>query len=265
MTSTTGTAALRFGELLRRARQAAGLTQAELAERAGLSVRGINDLERGVRQAPRKDTVALLAQALGLSDEERVPFAAAARRGAGQTAQTGNTASPPSTDRGESAAPASVPALPTGTVTFLFTDIDGSTRLLQQLGTVRYAQVRAEHERLLRAVVAAHGGREVDNQGESFFVTFPTAGEAVAAAAATQQALAAHPWPAGAAVRVRMGLHTGTAQVAGDRYIGLDVHQAARIAAAGHGGRCCSPRQPGAWSRMRSHLAPACATWARIC
>jgi predicted ATPase/class 3 adenylate cyclase len=232
MTSTIGTAALRFGELLHRHRQAAGLTQAELAERACLSRRGINDLERGVRQTPRKDTVALLAQALGLSDAEHAAFEAAARH-TRVAAPPANTASPPPAGQSD----LTTPALPTGTVTFLFTDIDGSTRLLQQLGAARYAQVRTAHEQLLRTAFAAHGGHEVDTQGDSFFVAFPTAHGALAAAAEAQEALAVYPWPAGAVLRVRMGLHIGTAQVAGERYVGLDVHRAARIAAAGHGGQ----------------------------
>jgi predicted ATPase/class 3 adenylate cyclase len=126
--------------------------------------------------------------------------------------------------------------LPTGTVTFLFSDIEGSTRLLQQLGP-NYARVLGEHQALLRAAWAAHGGVEVDTQGDSFFVAFPSAPQAVAAAAQATQALAAHVWSEGTAVRVRMGLHTGAPALAGDNYVGLDVHRAARIAAAGHGGQ----------------------------
>src|SRR5919206_3438040 len=95
-----------------------------------------------------------------------------------------------------------------GTVTLLFTDIEGSTRLLRQLGE-RYAEILAEHQRLLREAFAAHGGREVDTQGDAFFVAFPRAVDAVLAAVDAQRALAAHPWLEGAAVRVRMGLHTG--------------------------------------------------------
>jgi predicted ATPase/class 3 adenylate cyclase len=129
-----------------------------------------------------------------------------------------------------------VAALPTGTVTFLFTDIEHSTQLLQRLGE-DYARVLGEHQALLRAAFAAHGGAEVDTQGDSFFVAFPTAPAAVAAAAQATRALAAHPWPAGGTLRVRMGLHTGTPQLVGDHYVGLDVHRAARIAAAGHGGQ----------------------------
>lgn len=126
--------------------------------------------------------------------------------------------------------------LPTGTVTFLFSDIAGSTRLLQQLGA-RYAEALAEHQRLLRAAFAAHDGQEVDTQGDSFFAAFPTAPAALAATAQAQRALAEYAWPDGATLRVRIGLHTGAPLLAAHRYVGLDVHRAARIAAAGHGGQ----------------------------
>jgi predicted ATPase/class 3 adenylate cyclase len=126
--------------------------------------------------------------------------------------------------------------LPTGTVTFLFSDIEGSTRLLQRLGP-DYARVRGEHQTLLRQAWGAHGGVEVDTAGDSFFVAFPTAPAAVAAAAEATRALAAHPWPEDAPLRVRIGLHTGTPRVTAGGYVGLDVHRAARIAAAGHGGQ----------------------------
>jgi YVTN family beta-propeller protein len=126
--------------------------------------------------------------------------------------------------------------LPRGTVTFLFTDIEGSTRLLRQLGG-RYAEVLSEHQRIVREAVAAHGGHEVDTQGDSFFIAFSRAKDAVAAAADVQRDLAAHPWPDGAQVRVRMGLHTGEPQVGEQRYVGMGVHKAARIGAAGHGGQ----------------------------
>jgi YVTN family beta-propeller protein len=126
--------------------------------------------------------------------------------------------------------------LPSGTVTFLFTDIEGATRLLKQLGS-NYGEALTEHQRILRAAFAAHGGREVDTQGDSFFVAFRTAADAVAAAVDAQRDLAAHPWPEGAAVKVRMGLHTGEPRMGGERYVGLGVHKAARVAAAGHGGQ----------------------------
>jgi class 3 adenylate cyclase len=126
--------------------------------------------------------------------------------------------------------------LPRGTVTFLFTDVEGSTRLLKQLGE-RYGDVLAEHQRLLRAAFEEAGGQEIDTQGDSFFVAFPRAREAVQAAVAGQRALASHRWPEGAAVRVRMGLHTGEPTVGEERYVGMGVHKAARIASAAHGGQ----------------------------
>jgi predicted ATPase/class 3 adenylate cyclase len=126
--------------------------------------------------------------------------------------------------------------LPTGNLTFFFSDIEGSTRLLQVLGD-RWHQVLDDHHRLLRAVVAEYGGTEVVAGGDSFFVVFPTAPAAVGAAASAQRALAAYSWPDGTEVRVRLGLHTGTASLAGGSYAGLDVHRAARIMSAGHGGQ----------------------------
>ena len=126
--------------------------------------------------------------------------------------------------------------LPSGTVTFLFTDIEGSTGLLKKLGR-EYDTVLEDHQRILRESFAAHGGREVDTQGDSFFVAFGSAGDAVASTAHAQQALARHPWPEDGEVRVRMGLHTGEPRPAGERYVGFGVHRAARIGAVGHGGQ----------------------------
>jgi predicted ATPase/class 3 adenylate cyclase len=126
--------------------------------------------------------------------------------------------------------------LPTGTVTFLFTDIEGSTRLLQALGE-GWKTVLEDHNRLLRSAIRDAGGIEIRTEGDSFFAVFRTAPASGAAAAAAQRALAAHRWPPQAPVRVRMGMHTGEGTVGGDSYVGLDVHRAARIAAAGHGGQ----------------------------
>jgi predicted ATPase len=118
--------------------------------------------------------------------------------------------------------------LPSGTVTFLFTDIEGSTRLLHELGAQRYAQELAEHRRVLREAFARNGGVEVDTQGDAFFVAFPTAPGALEAARKAQEALE---------LPVRMGLHTGTPLLTEEGYVGPDLHRAARIAAAGHGGQ----------------------------
>ena len=126
--------------------------------------------------------------------------------------------------------------LPTGTVTFLFTDIEGSTRLLHALGD-GYAGVLTDHRRLLRDAFGRHDGLEVDTQGDSFFVAFADARCAVAAAVDAQTALARHAWPRGTEVRVRMGVHTGEPLASDGHYVGVDVHRGARIAAAAHGGQ----------------------------
>ncbi len=126
--------------------------------------------------------------------------------------------------------------LPTGTVTLLFTDIEGSTHLLQQLGE-RYTSVLIECRKLLREAFSRHHGYEVDLQGDSVFVAFARATDAVSAAVASQRALASHNFAEGVAVTVRMGLHTGEPTVGAEGYVGLDVHQAARIISVGHGGQ----------------------------
>jgi predicted ATPase/class 3 adenylate cyclase len=126
--------------------------------------------------------------------------------------------------------------LPTGTVTFLFSDIEGSTRLLGQLGE-RYGEVLEDHHRLLREAFTRAGGVEVVTEGDAFFVAFPVATNAVTAAVDAQRALAEHDWPSDGPVRVRMGIHTGEGTIGADSYVGLDVHRAARISAAGHGGQ----------------------------
>ena len=123
------------------------------------------------------------------------------------------------------------PDLPTGTVTFLFTDVEGSTRLLRELGAEAYADALAEHRRVVREACAARGGVEVDTQGDAFFVAFPSAPEAIEAAGEAQLALSVGP------IRVRMGVHTGRPHVGREGYVGEDVHLAARIAAAGYGGQ----------------------------
>jgi class 3 adenylate cyclase/DNA-binding NarL/FixJ family response regulator len=126
--------------------------------------------------------------------------------------------------------------LPGGTITFLFTDIEGSTRLLKRLGG-DYKLLLAEHHDLFRGLFVKHAGREVDTQGDAFFVVFRRAKDAVATALAAQRAAAAHSWPQQVDVRVRMGMHTGEPALAAERYIGLGVHRAARICSAAHGGQ----------------------------
>ena len=128
-----------------------------------------------------------------------------------------------------------MPDLPTGTVTFLFTDIEESTQLLQELGADRYRDALESHRRLLRDVVARHGGYEVDTQGDAFFVAFKRAQDAVRAAVEAQRTFAGHAWPDGRELRVRMGIHTCEATATSEGYVGVGVHRGARICAAGHG------------------------------
>ena len=127
--------------------------------------------------------------------------------------------------------------LPSGIVTFLFTDIEGSTKLLNELGAEAYAEALLEHRRILRGAFARHEGVEVDTQGDAFFAAFATAPGAIQAAHEVQEALAQGP------IRVRMGLHTGSPHVSEEGYVGRDVHKGARIAAAAHGGQVLFSRE----------------------
>ena len=127
-------------------------------------------------------------------------------------------------------------SLPTGTVTFLFTDIEGSTNLARALGD-RWPDVLHEHHDILRTAIRSHGGIDLSTEGDAFFAVFTSAVDATAACADAQRGLADHEWPADGPVRVRMGMHTGEGRLGGGEYVGLDVHRAARIGAAGHGGQ----------------------------
>ena len=146
-------------------------------------------------------------------------------------------------------------ALPTGTATFMFTDIEGSTKLVEELGS-DYGAVLARHYELIREACDG-GGAEVGTEGDSFFAVFGTAGDAVEAAVRVQRAIAAEPWPNGADVKVRIGVHTGEAELAGNVYVGMDVHRAARIMSAGHGGQILLSE---ATRSLISHALPGDAT-----
>jgi class 3 adenylate cyclase len=126
--------------------------------------------------------------------------------------------------------------LPSGPVTFLYADIEGSTALLARLGE-RYADVLTEERRVLRAIVREHGGFEIDSRADEFFAAFPEAGDPAGAALKIQQRLRDYTWPDGVTVRVRIGLHSGQPQMTDEGYVGLDVHRATRIGSAGHGGQ----------------------------
>jgi class 3 adenylate cyclase len=128
-------------------------------------------------------------------------------------------------------------ALHSGTVTFAFTDIEGSTKLLQELGDEAFGALSRDHRRIVRETFGAAGGSEIDTQGDAFFFSFPRARDAVNAAVSAQRALHEHAWPDGREVRVRMGLHTGEPHVGDEGYLGIDVVRAARIASAGAGGQ----------------------------
>jgi class 3 adenylate cyclase len=127
--------------------------------------------------------------------------------------------------------------LPTGVLTFLFTDMEGSTRLLAEIGRERYAVVLREHKRLLAEAVGRHDGRLVDDEGDGIFAVFGRARDGVTAAAEAQRMLREHEWDAGERPHVRIGLHTGEAELSGDAYVGLAVHRARRICEAAEGGQ----------------------------
>src|SRR5256885_3424324 len=133
--------------------------------------------------------------------------------------------------------------LPTGTLTFLFTDLEGSTHLLQRLGD-RYPALLAAHYELMRAAFGRNGGQEVGTRGDALFVVFEQASAAVVGAATAQLALSNYEWPDDCEVRVRMGLHTGEAEVVDGDYVGVAVHAAARICSAAHGGQGPASRVP---------------------
>lgn len=130
-----------------------------------------------------------------------------------------------------------MPNLPSGTVTFLFSDIEGSTSLLKRLGDATYAELLATHRRLMRETFGGYGGQEIDTQGDAFFYSFSRARNAVAAAVEVQRAHARATWPGEVAVRLRIGLHTGEPAVGDEGYTGLDVVRASRLAAIGRGGQ----------------------------
>jgi class 3 adenylate cyclase len=146
--------------------------------------------------------------------------------------------------------------LPTGTVTFLFTDIEGSTNLVRTLGP-RWPGVLQEHYDILRTAILDHGGVEVRTEGDAFFAVFGSAVDAVAATAAAQRAMVGHAWPLDGAIRVRMGLHTGEGRLSQATTWGWTSTERLESPRRDTGARSCSRRRPGRWSRTRSPTAPA--------
>jgi predicted ATPase/class 3 adenylate cyclase len=232
--------ALTFAGLLRQLRAEARLTQEELAEAASLSPRSVSDLERGINRTAHKDTALLLAGALGLAGPVRQLFVAAARgRALAAEVLAARDVAAASGTLSRNVVGVTGRAVGwAGTLTFLFTDIEGSTALLRRLGEGAYALALASHHALIRSALAAHDGQEVVMQGDGFFAVFSSPRACVAAALEMQQVLAAQAWPAGEQVRVRMGIHCGEAEeTAAAGLVGLDVHRAARVAAVAHGGQ----------------------------
>jgi predicted ATPase/class 3 adenylate cyclase/DNA-binding XRE family transcriptional regulator len=229
-----------LGTLLRRQRRAAGLTQEELAERAGLSVNTIIALEGGRAHAARQDTVVLLVEALAaalqLAPPERAGLAgqfAAASRAARQEEPV---AVPDPAEGSPSKPPA--PDLPSGTLTFLLTEVEGSTPLWEQQPVAMRAAV-AQHDELFDEILPRFDGRQIQERGEadSIFAVFTSPSAALAAACALQQALLAETWPTATPLRVRMGLHTGEAELRGSGYNGVTVNRTASLRSLGHGGQ----------------------------
>jgi class 3 adenylate cyclase len=233
-----------FGGLLRQLRADARLTQEELAEAARVSLRAVSDLERGINRTARKDTAGLLAGALGLDGQARELFVLAARGrvsvaevlAAGQAgAAASGMLRRDAAFTGRQGEPGQL--MSAGVLTLLFTDIEGSTALLRRVGEGVYAQLLADHHALIRSVLAAHDGRELNALGDGFFAAFSSPRACVAAVVQMQQVLEGHAWPGGERVRVRMGVHTGEASDTAVGPVGLDVHRASRVAAVGHGGQ----------------------------
>src|SRR3954451_10987249 len=127
--------------------------------------------------------------------------------------------------------------VPAGAVSMMFTDIEGSTRLVRALGDDRYRLALDRHERLIRAAIRRHDGKEIATRGDGFFVVFADAIDAVGAAVGIQRAMASEVWPSDGQIRVRIGIHSGEPSRVGDSFVGLDVHRAARLCDAGHGGQ----------------------------
>jgi class 3 adenylate cyclase len=227
-----------FGEWLRRRRRALDLTQAALADRAGCVPGTIKSIEADARR-PSRQLAERLAECLKVAPEERAAFLKAARAELSPdqlasptelvTRAVGSTAAAPLADANQR-------ALPTGTVTFLFTDLEGSTQLWEQHAQAMGASL-ARHDTILRETIAAHKGVVVKTTGDGIHAVFARATDALTAALAAQLALQTTDWGTGDPLRVRMALHTGVAEERNGDYFGPALNRAARLLAAGHGGQ----------------------------
>jgi predicted ATPase/class 3 adenylate cyclase len=246
------TETLSFGYWVRRRRKALDLTQAELAERVGCAEVTIRRIEADERR-PSRQIAALLADHLQLDPEERPAFLQAAR--AELAADRLELTSEPRNMPASAPAPLVAPAVSmlTGTVTFLFTDIEGSTRLWEQQPEAM-ATALARHDALLREVIAAQGGTVFKMVGDGLHAAFGTAPDALAAALTAQRALQGEAWGAVGPLRVRMALHTGTAEAREGDYFGPALNRVARLLAAGHSGQVLL--SAATWELVRDQLPP---------
>jgi class 3 adenylate cyclase len=220
---------LTFGQWLRRNRKAYDLTQAELALQAGCAVGTLRKFEADELR-PSKQLAARLANVLGIPEAERTAFVAYAR------GQADSPQPQPSAPGAAQLVLDASTARPSGTVTFLFTDIEGSTRLWEQHAALMPTAFQRQ-EAILREAIAFHGGYPYKMSGDSFQAAFATAPQALAAALAAQRALAAENWSAIESLRVRMALDSGVVEERGDDYVGPLLNRTARLMAAGHGGQ----------------------------
>src|SRR5262245_31373960 len=218
-----------FGAWIQRRRKALDLTQDELAQRVGCSAETIRKIEADARR-PSKQIAARLAEQLRLAVDERVAFMHVAR------AEVGVERLAPPTRTVPQSAFGPVAGWPHGSVTFLFTDIEGSTRRWAQQPQAMGAAL-ARHTAILRAAISAAGGVVFKTVGDAVCAAFASALDGVTAARAAQRALGAEPWGATGPLRVRMALHTGVVAVSDGDYVGLPLSQVARLLAAGHGGQ----------------------------
>ncbi len=212
-----------FAQLLRRARRDVGLSQEELAERAGLSARAISALERGVNRAPRRDTLDMLADALGLDAAERRRWERLRREQSVRSGEARDTVPTPS-------------AALSGTLTFLFTDIDASTDWSQRFPS-QMPEILERYAVILQSAIGSCGGTVFKTIGDAICAAFPTAPAALEAALIAQRAIVAEDWGEVGPIRVRMALHSGQADLRENAYVGLPLNLVTRILAAGHGGQ----------------------------